>query len=207
MSEIPPSVPVIPPVVPSVGEKITVPPVSLKVAAPKKKTRDEGIFNQVVLSRKITLHITEVGRNLFRLIQEKVESKLEGKCTIEGYIKPNSIRIVSTSSGTLYDDSVEYVVVFECLLCCPVEGMIIKNCVAENITKAGIRAKTKMEVSPLTIFIARDHHYDNTYFSTIKENDEINIRVIGIRYELNDPTVSVISELVKPRQKPKILLK
>jgi len=37
------------------------------------------------------------------------------------------------------------------------------------------------------------------YFSTIKENDNFVARVIGQRFELNDSYVSIIAELVEPR--------
>jgi hypothetical protein len=47
----------------------------------------------------------------------------------------------------------------------------------------------------LNIFIARDHHYNIPYFSELKEKDIIMVRVIGQRFELNDPFVSVIGEL------------
>ena len=70
------------------------------------------------------------------------------------------------------------------------------DCVAKNITKAGIRAETNEEISPVTIFIARDHHFSNEIFAKIKENDEIRIRVIGQRFELFDETISVIGEVV-----------
>ena len=36
-------------------------------------------------------------------------------------------------------------------------------------------------------------------FNSIKENDEITIRVIGQRYELNDEHVSIIGEIVEPK--------
>ena len=86
------------------------------------------------------------------------------------------------------------------MICHPVEGQIIK-CKVENITRAGIRAVYfKDTKSPVTIFIARDHHYNNKYFSTIKENDVILIKVIGTRYELNDETISVLGE-IKPENK------
>ena len=84
---------------------------------------------------------------------------------------------------------------FECDICHPVEGQIIK-CEVKNITRAGIRAVyTKEKVSPITVFVARDHHYNNEAFLKVKENQEITIRVIGIRYELHDETISVLGEL------------
>jgi len=45
------------------------------------------------------------------------------------------------------------------------------------------------------LFIARDHHHLNESLSTIKENDNLLARVIGIRYELNDKYISAIAKL------------
>jgi hypothetical protein len=74
------------------------------------------------------------------------------------------------------------------------------QCVAKNITKAGIRAESANEVpSPVVVFIAKDHHYNNDYFADVKEGDRITVRVIGQRFELNDKYISIIGELVKPK--------
>jgi hypothetical protein len=92
---------------------------------------------------------------------------------------------------------IEFDVVFECSICCPVEGMQIK-CYAKNITQAGIRAFTSLDEknSPVIIYVSRDHHSTNEYFNSIKEKDAIRIRVIGQRFELNDKQVSIIGELL-----------
>ena len=93
---------------------------------------------------------------------------------------------------------------FECLVCCPVEGQIIK-CNVKNITRAGIRAVYANEdPSPITIFIARDHHYNQEQFTKIKEEEDIVIRVIGVRYELNDESISVLGELKPQKKKPRV---
>jgi len=56
--------------------------------------------------------------------------------------------------------------------------------------------------SPLIIFIARDHHHQSKYFSTRKEGDIINIKIIGQRFELNDKYISVIATLIEPKVIP-----
>ena len=77
--------------------------------------------------------------------------------------------------------------------------MIVK-CKSKNITQAGIRAESIDDPSPIIVYISRDHHYNNTYFNNIKEDDEISIRVIGQRYELNDRFISVIAEIIVPKE-------
>jgi hypothetical protein len=76
------------------------------------------------------------------------------------------------------------------------------SCSVKNITNAGILARVDdSEYSPVNIFIARDHHYNIPYFSELKEGEEIMIRVIGQRFELNDTFVSVLGELEIEQQR------
>ena len=98
---------------------------------------------------------------------------------------------------------VEFEVVFECSICCPVEGMQI-NCYAKNITQAGIRAFTSLDEkkSPVIIYVSRDHHSSNSYFNSVNEKDFIRVRVIGQRFELNDKQVSIIGELIPKGTEP-----
>ena len=176
----------------------------LKVPKPKsfkeKGNRKQGvigIYFPSMLSRRVTIPMKNVGESVANVIENIIKAKYEGKCIQEGFIKPESSKILTYSSGELTAANVVFEVVFECLICCPVEGMHI-SCVAKNITKAGIRAEVDSgtESSPVIIFIARDHHYKNKSFSKIKENDNIRIRVIGQRFELNDPNISILGELI-----------
>ena len=174
----------------------------------ERKQREVGLYASNMLSRRIYLDIREIGKNLFQLIQTKIKREYEGKCSIEGYIKKNSVRLVTTSAGHIVENSICYNVMFECLVCCPVEGMNINNCIIKNITKAGIRASINDEnENPLTVFIARDHHFDKKYFYTLNTDDIINVKVIGQRFELNDNTISIIASLVENKKSRVVLRK
>lgn len=162
----------------------------------KKKYSSSKIYVNNIINNRVFLKINEVGNNLDEIILQKLKNTYEGKCSKEGFVKMDSIKLITYSSGLIKNGKVSFDVVYECFICKPVEGMIIQNCIVKNVTKAGIRAETKEEVSPVVIFISRDHHYQNTDFSKIKENDSIVVRVIGIRYELNDKYISIIAEFV-----------
>ena len=162
------------------------------------KKKDIGVFMNSLLSRKIQLPFKKIGKNIKELLENKIKRDIEGKCTVEGYIKIDSTKILTYSSGILFEDIVEFDVGFECLVCCPVEGMKIK-CFIKNKTQAGIRAVINEDNSPIIIYVTRDHHYNNKYFNSVEEGQEITIKVIGQRYELNDKQVSVIGEIVEPK--------
>ena len=161
----------------------------------KKKSNPMVVYNTTVLSRIVKIFMSQVGGNVNEILHRKLIERYEGKCSVEGYIKPGSIQVNDISSGLISANQVEFNVIFECKVCFPVEGMVIE-CVAKNITKAGIRCNSTEEPSPLIVFISRDHHYSNDAFANIKEENIIYVKVIGQRFELNDTHISIIGELV-----------
>jgi DNA-directed RNA polymerase subunit E'/Rpb7 len=166
----------------------------------RRETRIQSVYSRCLINRKIVLPITSIGKNLQEVVEENIKANFEGKCLVEGYIKSNSSKIVTYSSGIIQrGNNISFEVVFECDVCFPVEGMLIQ-CVAKNITKAGIRAESANDVpSPIVVFIAKDHHFNVPHFSEIQEGDKINVRVIGQRFELNDKYISIIGELIKEK--------
>lgn len=149
-----------------------------------------------VLSMKIILPISEVGRNVKQNLERKIVSKTEGKCINEGYIRPDSVHILTYSSGKVNAGNVEYQTTFECMVCHPVDGMLIE-CICKTITKAGIHAEVidKKGNVPITVFIARDHHISNHKFENVVENAKLVASIIGIRFELNDTNICAIAKL------------
>ena len=154
-----------------------------------------SLYIKNIISKKLSVPIKYVGTNIVEILEQILVNNFEGKCCIEGYVKRGSVKIITFSSGNIAGNCVIFTVVFEYLVCNPPQGMRI-SCAVSNITNAGILAHIDDgEYSPLNIFIARDHHYNIPYFSELKEKDIIMIRVVGQRFELNDPFVSVIGEL------------
>lgn len=167
----------------------------------QQQRKTYGVYIKSMLTMKIPLSITEIGKNIKQNLEKTVSYKTEGKCIAEGFIKPNSVRVISYSSGVINGDIIDFQTVFECMVCHPVEGMNIE-CDAKTITKAGIHGEVlEDDIVPVTVFIARDHHFTDKLFASVKEGQRITVRVIGVRYELNDPYICVIAKLVEPDRK------
>ena len=185
---------------------------SVKPAKTNKKIYEkklDDVYSDALLTHVLEIPMNVVGSGLKDKLEKKLRSTIEGKCISEGYIKPGSVKVLTYSSGKIFDgNKIHFETTFECRVCLPVEGMVI-NCIARNITKAGIRAdiETPDDNSPVIVFIARDHHYNSEYFSSIKENDKIKIRVIGQRFELNDKYISIIAELIQPKRRKNTMKK
>jgi DNA-directed RNA polymerase subunit E'/Rpb7 len=180
----------------------------------KPEPAEFGVYVRNMISMKVYLKMREVGKNTKGNLERKVVEKTEGKCIPEGFIRPDSVRILSYSSGVVNLENIEFQVVFECLVCNPVEGMHV-DCVVKTITKAGIHGEVVTEKGyvPLKIFVARDHNYSNKLFGQVKEGQTVKVKIIGKRFELNDPYIVAIASLVdlgKDRKlapvKPKIVI-
>lgn len=153
------------------------------------------IYSRVMLSEKLHITFKDINSKINTNLENLIKNKVEGICIDEGFVKPNSVKLISYSSGELFANNVAFDIVYECLVANTVESMTF-DCIVKSITKVGIRAEINESVSPFVVFIARDHHFDNELFSKINENDIINVRVLGQRYELNNKFISVIAELI-----------
>ena len=164
-------------------------------AEPRKRY---GPYIKSLLEQKIFLKITEVGQNIKPNLERMISAKVEGKCTVEGYVKPNSVNIINYSCGKVNGEFVEYHAVYECMICYPVEGMEIE-CTCKTLTKAGIHAEVVDQAGniPITIFISRDHHMNHHEFGLVKEEGRLLVKIIGIRFELNDPYICAIGRLLQ----------
>ena len=183
-----------------------------KTSKPKYKQREiKTVYSPCQITKSVMLPITAIGKNLQETLQQTISKMVGGKCIVEGYVKPGSIKVITFSSGIIKGSNILFEVVLNCEVCYPVSGMNL-NCIVKNITKAGIRAECADEdPSPFVLFIARDHFYASDYFNSIEENERFVARVIAQRFELNDKYVSIIAELVPQKDmrkdvKPKLIL-
>ena len=155
-----------------------------------------SITQRALLSKEISIPMNVIDSNLDSVLEEQVRQGYEGRCIAEGYVMSGSTKISTRDAGRVEGLSVRFKVAFACDVCLPVEGMVFE-CVAKTVTNtAGIRAELDMLPSPLVIYLARDHHTGNEAYNEIKVGDRLKVRVIGQRFELNDPYISVIGLLV-----------
>ena len=161
-----------------------------------KQSNTQGVYSNELLTRKVFLTMDQVGQNIKQNLERSISYSIEGKCTQDGYIKPNSVRVNTYSAGIINNEKVEFQTVFECMVCHPVEDMVMV-CKVKTLTKAGIHGEVIDNEGnmPVTIFIARDHHFTNKQFGTIEENSVITTKIVGIRFELNDPYICAIGTL------------
>lgn len=170
----------------------------------EKTSNDPNLYSRNMLEIKVILLPQEIGENkTVKNLKQKIVNAIEGKCIEEGYVKPNSVNILRYSSGLVKTQFIEFSVVFECKTCNPTEGLMLYNCICTSVTKGGIHANIydNNRNIPVTVYVHRDQFAENRTFQSINKDDVFDIKVIGARFELNDPCVEIIGEIWGQKKK------
>ena len=154
----------------------------------------DGLFHKQLINERILVSYNNIGKDMESYFQSYVETYIEGKCRNEGFIKNNSSKVIEYSAGLLYSSKVEFLVVFEVYACMPYEDMEL-TCIVKNINKIGIRCIIQEENNPMNIFINNEHN-SNMDIDSYHESQEIKVKVLGHRFELNDTFISIIAEII-----------
>ena len=99
-----------------------------KKTGKKKDGKLDGIYSKCLITKSIMLEMKHVGKQLKSVLEKSIKSTIEGKCIVEGFVKLDSTKIISYSSGVITSEKIKFDVIIECEVCSPVEGMLI-NCV------------------------------------------------------------------------------
>ena len=171
---------------------------------------DTALFTQQQIKRRLVIPFYRIKQHVDvkQLLVKELANQLEGRCSIEGYIIPNSISISTYSCGTLNAANIIFDIVAECLICFPEEHSVIK-CITRTITQAGIRAGAMGLrhgcVSPIEVFLSRDMNMKHgELFNRIEESDILTVEVIGRRFVLHDTHVTVIAMLLDAESPPSL---
>ena len=161
------------------------------------------LWKTVAICKRVHLAMRFVDNKIKKVLTSLIKKEVEGKCLSHGYVKRESVTIESISAGLLKAGDVAFDVVFTCEVCLPMHGQPL-TCVVKSRTAAGLRAEVEIQghtPSPIVVFIALDHYINQpNILSFIKgeeaaDGKEIEVKVIGQRFQLNDNQIRVIAEL------------
>ena len=130
------------------------------------KKYDQDIYKKILINDSITIHFNKVNVDLEKYLVSRIKSNIEGKCSKNGYIKKDSVNLLSYSCGELIAENASFNVVYECMNSLPSENMEL-FCIVKSVTKVGLKAQINSNESPYLIFVARDHNYIKEDFSIL----------------------------------------
>jgi DNA-directed RNA polymerase subunit E'/Rpb7 len=144
------------------------------------------------LVRNVHIHAKDLKRNIETSLLAQLRHQFEGRCVPEGYLMRRSLTVVEHSLGrlNLIRGGLDYVVKFQADVCLPHPGQLFRAPVVLK-SKIGLHA----ELPPLKILLPRDLHIGNGEFDEAAEGQEIEVEVIGSRFQQGDETIVVLGKL------------
>jgi DNA-directed RNA polymerase subunit E'/Rpb7 len=153
----------------------------------------ENIYFNNIVKKKIIVNPKHMG-NIDNYIESYLKTNYEGKCIAEGYVKPDTIKIVRRSIGAItgsrFSGDVTYIIEYSAEICNPVIGNVIE-CKVKNINKLGLLCNN----GPVTVIVGKKFHDNLEDINKIKEGDSINVEIIARKIQLNKEEIQVVGKI------------
>ena len=148
----------------------------------------------MLLVKKLCISCNELDNDIDTLLKDKLVKAVGNRCLNEGYIRGDSINIVSRTIGKInpnhFNGDVYYNVQYEADICNPSKDMVVE-CIIKNINQMGIMA----ERDCLIIVIAKQLMDPSIDMNIFRIGEKINITIVGSRFDLNDKQITVVGKL------------
>ena len=155
---------------------------------------NEDLYVKNLLTKKLSIDCNEIDENIDSLLTKKLSESVGNRCLKEGYVDGSSINIVSRTLGKInpnhFNGEIYYNIQYEADVCNPIKNTSV-SCKIKNINQLGIMAETDC----LTIVVAKQYLDSKINLSLYKIGQEINVSIVGSRFDLNDKYITVIATL------------
>lgn len=166
----------------------------------------DELLVRTLLKERIKIEPKYLTKSFKDEILNRLKLKVEGICSKHGYISKNSIELYKVVPGVIeiasLNGNILYDVYFYGEVCNPLIGSIIKSAKVVNLNRFGILAEVRAssrEGSILEIIIAKNsvNIVSEIDLDKIQIGDDVNIEVIGKRFNIGDRKISVIGKTIK----------
>jgi hypothetical protein len=142
-----------------------------------------------LFEEKIAIQPRDMSRGAFNieeLLTKKMAGKLEGKCSLHGYVVPGTLKLISRSVGYVekgrYTGDFVYHVQAEGQVIYPPDGTKLEGVVRRK-NKMGMFVDYK---DAIQIILPRDIHLSNEEFDQVKVNEIVEVEIKKSRFQVND---------------------
>ena len=168
---------------------------------PKSKYEFAPIYHTRILSENIQLMPKTLNTyDLDKVIIDILKKKVEGKCISDGFIKLDSVEIVSRSLGCMenhvFNGSVSYFLKYKADICSPTTGQVIECYVETNDETNSVCYVGDETTSPVEIYLFRENYVGNAEYASLKQGDRIAVRVLKTQVEFGNDKILVGAEFL-----------
>ena len=125
--------------------------------------------------------------NISEIILQNLKDKVEGDSISDGYIKPESVEIISRNSGVMenhdFSGSVTYTIKYKADICIPCIDQVVECIIDTHDDTNSVCYIGDEDSSPMEIYLFRDHYIGNSDYINLKKGDKILIKIMKSQIE------------------------
>jgi DNA-directed RNA polymerase subunit E'/Rpb7 len=168
----------------------------------KLSIKPDNIYETRQLSTQINLAPRALNySDVNQIILEKLKKQVEGKCIGDGFIKDESVEIISRSPGMMFNNdftgSIAYEIKYSAEVCNPKEGQIIEVVVEDNNNETNtVCYFVDEDTSPIEIYLFKQHYLENTVYAGLKKGDKILVKILDTQIEFGQRKILATAEFL-----------
>lgn len=168
----------------------------------KLSIKPDNIYETRQLSTQINIAPSALNySDINQIILDKLKRQIEGKCIGDGYIKDESVEIISRSPGMLFNNdfsgSVAYEIIYSAEVCNPKEGQIIEVIVDDNNNETNIVCYyIDEDTSPIEIYLFKQHYLENQEYASLNKGDRILVKILETQIEFGESKIYASAEFL-----------
>jgi DNA-directed RNA polymerase subunit E'/Rpb7 len=155
-----------------------------------------------IFEEQVTLEPRDQKRKITSIesiLLNKLQAKLEGRCSRHGFVLPGSVKILSRSMGTLekgrFTGGVLFYVQAEGEVLNPPDGVVVEG---EVIRKNKMGMYVSYE-NAIRIIVPRDLHIGQKEFEDVEIGERVQVEIKKARFQVNDPYILAVGVFLKAK--------
>lgn len=160
-----------------------------------------NIYETRQLTTQITLHPKYLNySDINDIILQKLKNKVEGKCIGDGYIKDESVSIISRSLGIMlnhdFTGSITFDIIYSADVCNPKEGQVLEVIIDTLDETNTVCYYIDENTSPIEIYLFKQHYLENKKYANLKKHDRILVKILETQIEFGQSKILAIAEFI-----------
>ena len=125
----------------------------------------------------------------------QLRKKLEGRCSPQGFIKENSLKLLSRTCGMAKSGTFTSDFTFRCKVQCDVLYPAVGDIVDTEVLKVNKMGAYSAFEDSLRVLMPRDLHQGNVNFDELKIGDKIRVKILKTRFQSHDEFIMAVGTL------------
>jgi DNA-directed RNA polymerase subunit E'/Rpb7 len=158
----------------------------------------QDLYDRITFEEKVILKPSELGAGkIDETLLNRVRDRLEGKCCVDGFVKPGSMSIKSKSMGHAAHARFTGDFVYILKLGAEVLNPPQDTEVDVEVIKTNVMGVYTLFDNAMRVLLPQDLHRDMPDIQDVKEGDRVRVKIVGVHYEVNDPQILAVGRLVR----------